>query len=546
MGQQSCGPSETSFLGARTRIVQSSERKLLSWARKVEASQMRETPEAGQVVGGKYRLLRGLGEGGMGAVYEAENIGSGKRVAIKRLHPHLLADPSSVERFVREARVASRVRHPNVVDLYDVDRDAHGPFLVMEMLEGEPLSTYLQRGQFGVGEMLALISGAMRGAAAAHRKGIVHRDIKPENIFLAREAEEGPVTPKVLDFGISKLLVPDAGEVKLTKTGALFGTPMYMCYEQLAGATDLDARADVYSFGVILYEALTGHHPYDAYSFPQLIARFATSEPVPARRHRPDLPEALERVVMSALYKDRTLRTSSLDALIAAVRPFLHEREQRSTRPGPARPTGPSIEEVATHAPHERQPPNFAVNVDLAAARGRAPASILRSRAGGRASTLRSRAGGRASTSSHSREAKPIARRWPLALAALSLLAAVSVLTWSLVSEPGTSEADMPARTGTPPRGAASLATPLPATVVATMPGASSPSLQADAGRAEPRASTPPAPSPSRAVMSNPSRASTPLVVRAKSAAASPPTASDPGSAPRARRRVPQPQIDQF
>jgi len=300
---------------------------------------MPESPEKAGVVG-KYRVVRKLGEGGMGVVYEAENTFTGKRVAIKRLHPQLLADQRSVERFIREARVAARVRHPNVVDLYDVDSDRDGPFLVMEYLEGESLASYLEHGRPSLRAILTLLCPAMRGAAAAHKKGIVHRDIKPENIFLAREEDDRPATPKVLDFGVSKLMTPESSALRLTRTGALVGTPGYMSYEHLAGM-ELDQRTDVYSFGVILFEALTGHHPYGSASFPVLLGMMVTRDPTPLRTYRPDLSVTLERVITSALQKNRDQRTPSLDALIAELTPFLREPlpspvlPPRSERPRP-------------------------------------------------------------------------------------------------------------------------------------------------------------------------------------------------------------------
>ncbi|HEY6880138.1 MAG TPA: serine/threonine-protein kinase, partial [Polyangiales bacterium] len=166
---------------------------------------MSEAPQNGQVVAGKYRVRRCIGAGGMGAVYEAENLATGKRVALKWLHAHLVHDRSHSERFLREAKVLAKVRHPNVVDLYDVGRDGSALFLVLEFLEGESLAAYLERELAPMQTMLTLLSDAMRGVAAAHRQGVLHRDLKPENVFLARENDDGSLTPKLLDFGISKV-----------------------------------------------------------------------------------------------------------------------------------------------------------------------------------------------------------------------------------------------------------------------------------------------------------------------------------------------------
>ena len=238
-------------------------------------------PELGTIVGGKYRIMRVLGEGGMGAVYEAENVLTLKRAAIKWLHPQLLPHEESYLRVLHEARAAARIRHRNVVDVYDVLREADSIFLVMELLIGEALSARIARGELTMHGFLTLLLPALHGVAAAHAVGVVHRDIKPENIFLV--SESGHQEPKVIDFGISKVIDPD-GSPHLTRSGITMGTPKYVSYEQLAGAKDVDARADIYAVGVMLYEALTGRPPYDATSFGQQAIRFATTVPdaVPA------------------------------------------------------------------------------------------------------------------------------------------------------------------------------------------------------------------------------------------------------------------------
>ena len=182
----------------------------------------------GSVVGGKYRLLRVLGEGGMGMVFEAQNELTLKRVAIKVMHAALASDGQAAARMIREAQTASRVRHPNVVDVYDAGREGDTVFLVMEYLEGEPLSHAMRCGGMLLHDAIALLRDAMRGVAAAHRVGVVHRDIKPENIFLAREEDAPRLVPKVLDFGISKLT---DDSLRLTNTDITFGTPMYISLE---------------------------------------------------------------------------------------------------------------------------------------------------------------------------------------------------------------------------------------------------------------------------------------------------------------------------
>src|SRR5262245_14056964 len=174
--------------------------------------------QSGALVAGRYRIGRKLGEGGMGTVFEAHNTVTGKRVAIKWMRPELAQSSGAAGRFLREAHACSRVRHRHVIDVYDVLSDPAGLFLVMEYLEGEPLSVVLERGGVRLHQINAYVLAAMRGAGAAHKQGVIHRDIKPENIFLAREGQDGPIVPKLLDFGISKLAEP--GDLRLTQTGA--------------------------------------------------------------------------------------------------------------------------------------------------------------------------------------------------------------------------------------------------------------------------------------------------------------------------------------
>jgi len=256
----------------------------------------------------------------MGVVLEAEHMVSGKRVAVKWMRPELASRPEAVERFLREARASARVRHPNVVDVYDVVHEGQAAFLVMELLEGEPLTAVLERGGMPAHELIALLLEAMRGVAAAHREGVIHRDIKPDNIFLARETDRSLRTPKVLDFGISKL---SGGEgLALTQTGATLGTPLYMSFEQLCGVRDIDARTDVYAFGVILYEALTGRPPYEAETFPELIVKIANTQPKPPKALRSDIPRTLDRLIQAAMAKERDQRLPSLEVMIRDLEPF--------------------------------------------------------------------------------------------------------------------------------------------------------------------------------------------------------------------------------
>jgi serine/threonine protein kinase len=290
--------------------------------------------EPGAVIGDKYRLTRLLGQGGMGSVFAAENLLTGKQVAIKCMNADIAANPEASQRFVREAKASARIRHPNVVDVYDVISERGASFLVMEYLEGEPLSALIMRETTPLSELIKWLICAMRGVAAAHRMGVIHRDIKPENIFLAREGDDQQVVPKVLDFGISKLQGPQ--DIQLTVPGATLGTVLYMSIEQLRGAPDIDARADVYAFGVILYQAITGRVPFQSETYSALIIRIMTEQTVPVKQVRPDVPTKLSLLVNAAMAKQREERVPSLDALIAQLEPYADEERFRNAMTLPA------------------------------------------------------------------------------------------------------------------------------------------------------------------------------------------------------------------
>jgi eukaryotic-like serine/threonine-protein kinase len=319
------------------------------------------TPEPGTIVGGKYRMLHALGEGGMGTVYAAENLLTLKRAAIKWLHPRLIAVQEASQRLLHEARATARIRHRNVVDIYDVVLEGESVFLVMELLLGEQLSTFLAREQLAVHEVIALLLPAMRGVAAAHAVGVVHRDIKPDNIFLAREAGSGELAPKVIDFGISRIFEADG--TRLTRSGMTMGTPRYVSYEQLRGLRDVDARCDVYAFGVMLYESVVGSPPYEASTFGEQAISFVTTVPRAPRELRPELPEPLDALIRSAIAKEREGRPASMGDLIAALEPFAHAAAygaplparclELSARPAVAGPAGTTAPLTPTPVPSD-------------------------------------------------------------------------------------------------------------------------------------------------------------------------------------------------
>jgi eukaryotic-like serine/threonine-protein kinase len=288
---------------------------------------MQPQPDLGSVIAGRYRLVRELGRGGMGVVLEAENTITGRAVAVKWLHPSLAGNQEAAQRLMREATATCRIRHPNVVDVYDVICEGDAIYLVMELLQGEPLEAVLERGGVPFHEPIALLLPAMHGVAEAHRLGIIHRDIHPANIFVCRAAHDPRPVPKVLDFGISKI---GGDGPSLTRSGTTLGTPLYMSYEQLCSARDVDQRADVYSFGVILYEALTGRPPFQGETFAELAVKIATGTPVPPKQLVPALPTALERIILWAIARERADRIPDLQTFIRELEPFASQQAFRA------------------------------------------------------------------------------------------------------------------------------------------------------------------------------------------------------------------------
>ena len=265
-----------------------------------------EERRVGETLAGKYKLEALLGAGAMGAVYRATNVAIGRAVAIKVLRPEHGKNAEIVERFLREARAANIVRHPNVVVVLDIGRDDAGsPFIVQELLEGEDLSAYVARsGRLPVPSALDLLLPVVEAVEFAHARGVVHRDLKPENIFLAKQGSK--LVPKPLDFGISHMKVPD--KVRLTSSGSMMGTPAYMAPEQVRGQSDLsDARTDVWALGVILFEIIGGRLPFEGETIPAMFVAIATTDAPSLATVVPAVPDALAKVV------ERCLRRSPDD-----------------------------------------------------------------------------------------------------------------------------------------------------------------------------------------------------------------------------------------
>jgi len=302
---------------------------------------------------GKYQIVRQLGAGGMGAVYEAVHTQIGKRVAIKVLALAVAARPEARTRFLREAQLTSKVRHPHAVDVTDMGTEGDQTFLVMELLDGEDLAARLGREQrLAIPALIDIMLPVCSAVAAAHAAGVIHRDLKPQNIFLARNASG--LVAKVLDFGISK--AQDTATVEaLTGSDALIGTPYYLAPEQVTDSRNASPASDQYAIGVVLYECLTGERPFQADSLYGVFHAIVEGGPIRPRDSRPDLDADLEAVVLRAMNVSAEWRFPSVTALGCALWPFASERGRMlwreafgSSEPAaqPARPA-PSSNETA-------------------------------------------------------------------------------------------------------------------------------------------------------------------------------------------------------
>lgn len=276
---------------------------------------------------GQYTIQRRIGAGGMGEVYEAMHTGLDKRVAIKTLRRQYAEHETIVARFLREGQVASRVRHPNSVDVTDVGVIDGLPCLVMEYLEGESLHSVFKRQRvMPLDQLVDLMLPVLGAVQAAHDLGIIHRDLKPANIFVAQTVA-GDRVPKVLDFGISKLLHEPAPSA-LTTDSTFLGSPHYVSPELARGEKALDGRSDQYSLGVILYEGACGVRPFAhrAETFMSLMYAIAQGDFEPPRTHRPDLPRELEAIVLRAMAARKEARYPTLKDLARALLPYASER----------------------------------------------------------------------------------------------------------------------------------------------------------------------------------------------------------------------------
>jgi len=435
---------------------------------------------------GKYRVDRLLAVGGMGAVYMGTHVKLRKRIAIKVLNPQLSSGPM-IERFHREAITASQIGHEGIAQVTDIGTSSEGePFLVMEYLEGESLASRLRTsGPLAVEDACELGCSILSPLAAAHRAGIVHRDLKPDNVYLVRQSRGEMV--KLLDFGISR----DAGlesEFRLTTTGLVLGTPYYMSPEQARGESDITPAADLYAFGVILYEMLVGDVPIRAENYNQLMYRVMMGDYIAPRERRPDLPEALDRIIVQAMAQAPEQRPASAaeleQTLLAYCRPTFREHVSgRMSTPGLPRPTPPPVNGYPTGGGLARSNVRGTTGTGTGANVG-TDHTVMASSAGSQVAVT---SGARASTVTTSRRS-----RMPWIAGAVIGLAGIAGAVVIL----GRGDPPVVVVAPSPPRPAA-----IPATVPATQPVADAasatpseprvPSATSDAGGAEGSTATP-------------------------------------------------------
>jgi serine/threonine protein kinase len=346
----------------------------------------------GRMIGqnvGNYRIIRLLGEGGMGTVYLAEHPGLGRQSAVKILRKELANNEQMIQRFFNEARAANAVGHPGIVEIWDFGTLPSGePYLMMELLRGRSLSGRMRRaGRIPVANALDIADQAAGALGAAHDKGIVHRDLKPDNIFLVADPHRpGRELVKILDFGIAKLApAPESSRKAVTRTGAVLGTPLYMSPEQCRATKEVDHRSDIYSLGIIVYEMLAGVPPFSSDSSGELVHMHIGVEPPPLRTRNPDLVEELEQVVGRMLAKDPAARFQSMAEVQAALTGGAPRTVVLSEGTDPGRPLTPPVRrttfaEAASEVhdgPTLRRRPRWALAGGVAAAAGLAAALAI-------------------------------------------------------------------------------------------------------------------------------------------------------------------------
>ncbi len=322
---------------------------------------------------GRYQIVRTLGVGSFGIVYEAVQYPLGRSVALKLLHDRTLSHPDAQARFEREAMAAARMRHPHIVEVFDFGAHEGTAFLAMELLEGESLQALIRRsGALPQSLAVDLLLPIISAVAAVHDQGIIHRDLKPENILLTVTPER-EWHPKLLDFGIAKL--EHAGP-ELTRTNALLGTPCYMSPEQVMQARSIDGRADQWSMGVMFYEAVTGAKPFFSETLLVIMTAITSEDPVPPRVHRPELDAGFEAVILRALQRRPEDRFASMRDFGSALLPYASEAAQarwysdfNEVPQSAPRISGPNLRAPRFSAPPSPAVPSFAVEEEATRAR---------------------------------------------------------------------------------------------------------------------------------------------------------------------------------
>jgi len=287
---------------------------------------------------GDYEILAELGSGGMGKVYRARDLTLERLVALKTLAPQFGSDAGFVQRFLKEARAAARLNHPNIVQIYDFGQVDETYYLAMEYVDGHSLGAYLRRGHFGERDALLVVRHAARALAVAHAEGLVHRDIKPDNLMLTSKGEV-----KLVDLGIAKRVDEDQS---LTQTGQAVGTPHYISPEQIRGSRDIDARADIYSLGATLYHLVTGHTPFPGSSGALVMSMHLVQPLADPRTYVPALSEGICRVIRKMMAKSRDERYPDVDALDRDL-----YRLQTGETPEPDEPGETAVETLVRERP---------------------------------------------------------------------------------------------------------------------------------------------------------------------------------------------------
>jgi serine/threonine protein kinase len=311
---------------------------------------------------GNFQVVRLLGEGGFGEVYEAENPFLQRRAAVKVLHTGMVHDPELVRRFLNEARAASGIRHPNIIEVFDAGVTPDGePYILMEFLDGDSLQKrILAQGRMPLRTVQEITRQIGSALSAAHSAGIVHRDLKPENVYLIPDGQAPHgFRVKVLDFGIAKIKHRDDQNSTLkTQAGLLMGSPAYMSPEQCRDSSDVDLRSDIYSLAIMTYEMLTGVPPFTSKSATEMLVLQMTAEPPPLRGQLPELPEHVEQAILRALAKDREHRYSTVDYFVGA----LLGSYPAQTAQGTPVPTSPSVEGLSSAPIDEAAVPAFGLD----------------------------------------------------------------------------------------------------------------------------------------------------------------------------------------